>query len=172
MKVTYAADWSEYHHTDGGWYHLDPLWSSSAIDMVGIDAYFPLSDAVQIDYDIDALRTGWISGEGYDFYYTDTARTTQASLSAPYAWKNIDWWWNNHHVNPDSTTTAWTPGSKPIWFHGIWVSECRWLRQTKPNVFHRQYIKRKRLSAFLTRSSGFHGPAHGHCGDRSTVGGQ
>lgn len=116
VKVTYAADWSEYHHTNGGWYNLDPLWASSSIDMVGIDAYFPLSDAVQTDYDVDALRAGWTSGEGYDFYYSDTARTIKVSLSAAYAWKNISWWWNNHHVNPDSTTTSWTPGSKPIWF--------------------------------------------------------
>ncbi len=29
VKVTYAADWSEYHHTDGGWYHIDPLWASA-----------------------------------------------------------------------------------------------------------------------------------------------
>jgi hypothetical protein len=115
-KVTYAADWSEYHHTDGGWYHLDPLWASSAIDMVGIDAYFPLSDAVQTGYDIEALRAGWTSGEGYDWYYTDEARTTKASLGAAYAWKNIDWWWNNAHTNPDSTVTPWVPASKPIWF--------------------------------------------------------
>ena len=116
VKVTYAADWSEYHHTDGGWYNLDPLWASSSIDMVGIDAYFPLSDAVQTDYDVNALRAGWTSGEGYDFYYTDTARTIKRSLDAPYAWKNISWWWNNAHVNPDGSPTAWTPGSKPIWF--------------------------------------------------------
>ena len=25
VQVTYAADWSEYHHTSGGWYNLDPL---------------------------------------------------------------------------------------------------------------------------------------------------
>jgi hypothetical protein len=23
--VSYAADWSEYHHTEGGWFNLDPL---------------------------------------------------------------------------------------------------------------------------------------------------
>ena len=114
--VTYAADWSEYHHTDGGWYNLDPLWASPSIDMVGIDAYFPLSDAVQTDYDVNALRAGWASGEGYDFYYVDEARTIKAPLDAPYAWKNISWWWNNPHVNPDGTTTAWTRASKPIWF--------------------------------------------------------
>ena len=116
VKVTYAADWSEYHHTDGGWYHLDPLWASSSIDMVGIDAYFPLTDAVQTGYDVDTLRDGWTSGEGYDFYYTDTGRTTQAPLTAAYAWKNIAWWWNNSHVNPNAIATSWVPGSKPIWF--------------------------------------------------------
>ena len=47
MKVTYAADWSEYHHTAGGWYNLDPLWASSNIDVIGIDAYFPLTNAPQ-----------------------------------------------------------------------------------------------------------------------------
>ena len=26
VLVSYAADWSEYHHTDGGWFNLDPLW--------------------------------------------------------------------------------------------------------------------------------------------------
>ncbi|NBX02699.1 MAG: hypothetical protein EBR02_01265 [Alphaproteobacteria bacterium] len=47
VKVTYAADWSEYHHADGGWYHLDPLWASPNIDIIGIDAYFPLTDTPQ-----------------------------------------------------------------------------------------------------------------------------
>ncbi len=134
VKVTYAADWSEYHHTDGGWYNLDPLWASSSIDMVGIDAYFPLTDGVQTGYDIAPIEAGWTSGEGYDFYYTDDTRTTKASLSAPYAWKNIAWWWSNHHVNPDSTTTAWTPSSKPIWFteYGFpSVDGCT----NEPNVF-------------------------------------
>jgi len=32
--VTYAADWSEYHHCEGGWYHLDELWACEAIDVV------------------------------------------------------------------------------------------------------------------------------------------
>jgi hypothetical protein len=134
VKITYAADWSEYHHTDGGWHHLDPLWASASIDMVGIDAYFPLSDAVQTGYDVPALRNGWHSGEGYDWYYTDPARTTQATLSPAYAWKNIDWWWNNTHTNPDSSTTAWVPASKPIWFteYGFAsVDGCA----NEPNVF-------------------------------------
>lgn len=134
VKVTYAADWTEYHHTDGGWYHLDPLWASANIDMVGIDAYFPISDAVQTGYDIDGLREGWTSGEGYDWYYTDVARTTQASLAPAYAWKNLSWWWNNTHTNPVGAVMAWVPGSKPIWFteYGFAsVDGCA----NQPNVF-------------------------------------
>ncbi len=116
VKVTYAADWSEYHHTDGGWYNLDPLWASPDIDVIGIDAYFPLSDAPQSKYDIQAIMDGWMEGEGYDFYYSDPERTTQAPLSAPYAWKNIAWFWENTHTNPDASVTDWVPESKPIWF--------------------------------------------------------
>jgi hypothetical protein len=116
VKVTYAADWSEYHHTTGGWYNLDPLWASANIDVVGIDAYFPLTDSVQDGYDEQAVMDGWTSGEGYDWVYTDEERTVQASIEAKYAWKNMGWWWNNSHVNPDGNATAWVPGSKKIWF--------------------------------------------------------
>lgn len=116
VKVTYAADWSEYHHTDGGWYHLDPLWASSDIDFIGIDAYFPLTDEPQNGYDIEHVKTGWTSGEGYDWYYSDPERTTQVSLTPAYAWKNIEWFWYNAHVNPDATPTPWIPQSKKIWF--------------------------------------------------------
>ncbi len=118
VKVTYAADWSEYHHTTGGWYNLDPLWASIDIDVVGIDAYFPLTDEAEpaFGFDNETLKNGWVSGEGYDWYYTDSERTTKASLAAPYAWKNIAWWWNNTHTNPDASPTEWMPASKPIWF--------------------------------------------------------
>lgn len=116
VSVTYAADWSEYHHADGGWYHLDPLWASSHIDMIGIDAYFPLTDAPQSGYDVQEIIDGWTSGEGYDWYYTDEARTIKATLEDKYAWKNIAWWWENNHINPDMSTTAWVPESKKIWF--------------------------------------------------------
>jgi hypothetical protein len=115
-KITYAADWSEYHHSDGGWYNLDTLWASPAIDMIGIDAYFPLTDAQQEGYDVESVMQGWESGEGYDFYYADAERTVQQPLNAAYAWKNIAWWWNNPHVNPNGETTGWVPQSKKIWF--------------------------------------------------------
>ncbi len=115
VKVTYAADWSEYHHTTDGWYNLDPLWASSNIDFIGIDAYFPLTDEPQSGYNPQKIIDGWTSGEGFDWEYTDEARTIKANLAAEYAWKNIDWWWKNQHVNPDLTTTAWIPQSKKIW---------------------------------------------------------
>ncbi len=116
IKVTYAADWSEYHHDANGWYNLDPLWASPNIDMVGIDAYFPLSDAPQHGYDIDDLIDGWTSGEGYDWHYSDPERTIQTPLTPQYAWKNLDWFWNNTHTNPDASTTSWTSQMKKIWF--------------------------------------------------------
>ncbi|MDX2073499.1 MAG: glycoside hydrolase TIM-barrel-like domain-containing protein [Alphaproteobacteria bacterium] len=135
VTVTYAADWSEYHHTDDGWYNLDPLWASSSIDVVGIDAYFPLSNVQASLYDIDEIRDGWTSGEGYDFYYSDPERTTEVALDPEFAWKNIAWFYNNTHVNPDMSTTGWTAGMKKIWFTEVGypsVDACT----NQPNVFY------------------------------------
>lgn len=150
VKVTYAADWSEYHHTDGGWYNLDPLWASSNIDMVGIDAYFPLTNAPQHAIELQDIVDGWTSGEGYDFYYTDSSRTTTASLSAPYAWKNIGWWWNNTHTNPGGGATAWVPTSKPIWFTEYGFPSVDGATN-QPNVFYDPYAS---SSAFPYFSKG------------------
>ncbi|MBU1020738.1 MAG: glycoside hydrolase TIM-barrel-like domain-containing protein, partial [Firmicutes bacterium] len=116
VKVSYAGDWSEYHHTEGGWYNMDKLWSSSNIDFIGIDAYFPLTDSIQKSITKQNIIDGWESGEGYDWYYTDAERTTKTNLEAKFAWKNIDWWWKNVHINPDSNQTTWVPESKKIWF--------------------------------------------------------
>jgi hypothetical protein len=118
VKVTYGADWSEYHHTSGGWYNMDPLWASPNIDMVGIDAYFPLTDEQEpaAGFTKQQIMDGWTSGEGYDWYYSDVNRTVKTQLTAEFAWKNLAWWWNNTHVNPNSVATAWIPASKKIWF--------------------------------------------------------
>jgi hypothetical protein len=135
VKVTYAADWSEYHHAEGGWYNLDPLWASPNIDVIGIDAYFPLTDAVQTGYDVNTVIAGWTSGEGYDWYYSDPARTMQVPLAAPYAWKNIAWFWNNTHTNPNGATTAWTPAMKKIWFTEVGFPSVDGATN-QPNVFY------------------------------------
>ena len=135
VKVTYAADWSEYHHTAGGWYNLDPLWASGSIDVIGIDAYFPLTDSTQPIYDVPTVMAGWTSGEGYDWYYSDSARTTKVALTPQYAWKNLGWFWGNTHTNPNGATTAWTPNSKKIWFteYGFPSVDCA---TNQPNVFY------------------------------------
>ncbi len=116
-KISYAADWSEYHSNDG-WFNLDKLWASSNIDFIGIDAYFPLSDEPQNSiYDLTKTISGWESGEGYDWYYSDDERTNKINFSNDeYAWKNIEYWWKNTHTNPDDIATNWVPESKKIWF--------------------------------------------------------
>ena len=89
--VTYGADWTEYgaHVVDGDAaevrFPLDPLWASSAIDVVGIDYYPPLADwrddAGHLDQAIARVdlrprlscRAISRGGEGYDWYYADDA---------------------------------------------------------------------------------------------------
>ncbi len=115
VLVTYAADWSEYHHTKGGWFNLDPLWASDDIDFVGIDAYFPATDSISSIITPEELKNGWQSGEGYD-YYIDYTNNSKHPLKPEYAWKNIRYWWKNTHKNPDGSITQWKPFSKPVWF--------------------------------------------------------
>jgi hypothetical protein len=133
-KTLYAADWSEYHHTNGGWYHLDPLWASPNIDVIGIDAYFPLTDKPQLSISQQDIIDGWTSGEGYDWVYQDAARTIQVPVAQEYAWKNIAWWWQNTHINPDAVQTPWVAQSKPIWFSEIGYASVDGT-SNEPNVF-------------------------------------
>ncbi|MBV5263164.1 baseplate multidomain protein megatron [Pinisolibacter aquiterrae] len=144
--LTYGADWSEWfgHHPDDGSgdviFHLDPLWASPAIDVVGIDAWFPLTDwrpgphldAALADRptDRDHLDARVAGGENYDWYYaSDADRLAQIRTPIADAAHGEDWvfrpkdlfgWWSNaHHDRPagvrSPTPTAWVPGSKPIW---------------------------------------------------------
>jgi hypothetical protein len=147
-KVTYAADWSEYfgHQPADGTgdvhFHLDPLWASAAIDAVGIDIYWPLTDwrdgASHADrqagtlsiYDLAYLRTNLFAGEGYDWYYasqsardaqTRTPITDGAGKPWVFRFKDIRSWWQSQHFDrpagvESATPTAWVPQSKPIWF--------------------------------------------------------
>ncbi|SDE19058.1 baseplate multidomain protein megatron [Limimaricola pyoseonensis] len=144
-KLSYAADWSEYHgHQPGGGtkrFHLDPLWADPEIDFVGIDNYMPLSDwrdgRDHLDaaghrsiYDLDYLTANVAGGEGYDwFYHSPEARAAQIRTpitdgdGEPWVWRTKDlkgWWGNPHHERIDGVRqaqpTAWQPGMKPIRF--------------------------------------------------------
>jgi hypothetical protein len=145
-KLSYAADWTEYGaHVPGGGsevrFPLDVVWSAAAIDFVGIDAYWPLSDwrdgedhfdaaLSQSIYDPDYLSDRVASGEAFDWYYSDeNARTgqtrtpiTDGAYDKPWVFRQKDLvsWWSNPHVERVSGAelahpTAWTPQSKPIW---------------------------------------------------------
>ncbi len=114
VLVTYAADWSEYHHTKDGWYNLDKLFASEYIDFVGIDAYFPVTRTVSSGVSSEEIIKGWQSGEGYDYFIDEN--NSQRQLSADYAWKNLRHWWENYHSNPDGVITEWQPKMKKIWF--------------------------------------------------------
>ncbi|WP_436640026.1 baseplate multidomain protein megatron [Microbaculum sp. FT89] len=149
-KLGYAADWSEYHShrpADGSGdvhFHLDPLWSDTELDFVGIDNYMPLSDWRDGTDHLDYANTGPTSihdrayltaniagGEYYDWYYARQAdrdaqiRTPIAdgAYGKPWVFRNKDirgWWENAHHDRPGGSEsgapTGWTPEGKPIWF--------------------------------------------------------
>jgi hypothetical protein len=148
VKVTYAADWSEYfgHQPQDGsgdvFFHLDPLWASSAVDAIGIDLYWPLADWREGDahadalaghrsqYDLAYLKGNIAGGEGFDWYYATSAdRAGQVrtpitdGAGKPWLFRFKDlkaWWLNAHHNRPSgiesATPTAWVPQSKPVWF--------------------------------------------------------
>ncbi len=130
--ISYAADWSEYHHTDGGWRHLDTLWMDQNIDFIGIDAYFPLTNSLNSDISIDDIKHGWESGECYDYYLDGNQKR---ELSADWALKNIKHWWENYHYNPNGTRTEWLPRAKKIWFTEFGFPSID-KSTNKPNVFY------------------------------------
>lgn len=148
-KISYSADWSEYfgHQPSDGsgdvHFHLDALWSHSAIDFIAIDNYWPLADwrdgkghldniaGYESPYDIDYLQSNIEGGEGYDWYYqsaqdrVDQVRTpiTDGAYGKPwvYRYKDISSWWLNYHYDRPGgvesvTPTSWVPQSKPFYF--------------------------------------------------------
>ncbi len=145
VKISYAADWSEYfgYHPGGNevLFHLDPLWSDANIDYIGIDNYMPLSDwrdgPDHADagwgsiYNLDYLKANILGGEGYDWYYhAPEARAVQlrteitdGAYGEPWVWRYKDiksWWQKAHHNRPggvrEAVPTDWVPGSKPFRF--------------------------------------------------------
>ncbi|MEP0519653.1 MAG: glycoside hydrolase/phage tail family protein [Hyphomicrobiales bacterium] len=165
-KISYAADWSEYfgHQPDDGsgdlHFHLDPLWSDTNIDFIGIDNYMPLADwrdgRAHLDaatasnaYELSYLRSNISGGEGFDWYYANAAdRNTQirtpitdGTYSKPwvYRYKDLKAWWSNQHVNRVSgievaSATSWIPQSKPFWFTEVGCAAVD-KGANQPNVF-------------------------------------
>jgi len=108
--VTYAADWSEYRYHDLGGgnvrFPLDALWADPNIDVIGIDAYFPIADSPLPVLDKAVLKAGW-AGELIDYFYAspedrDLARRGLNPQRSPiddpfYAIKDIRGWWESEH---------------------------------------------------------------------------
>lgn len=167
-NVVYAADWAEfvpYNPGDGSndlYFHLDPLWSDSNVDAIGIDNYWPLSDwrdgtshtdylaGYTSIYSLDYLRSQIDGGEGYDYYYaSDADRTSQTRTSITdgayskpwvYRYKDIKNWWQNSHYNrpggtESSSSTSWVAESKPIWFMELGCPAVD-KGTNQPNVFY------------------------------------
>lgn len=144
VKISYAADWSEYFGYQAGgdlYFHLDPLWSDGNIDFIGIDNYMPASDWREGEAHVDAawgaiynpeyLKANIAGGEGFDWYY-DSPEGAAAQRRLPIAdgaydepwvfrYKDLKSWWSNQHFERTgglraADPTAWVPGSKPFWF--------------------------------------------------------
>ncbi|MEO1282332.1 MAG: glycoside hydrolase/phage tail family protein, partial [Pseudomonadota bacterium] len=150
MRVSYAADWSEYfgyQPSDGSgdvYFHLDPLWASSHIDAVGIDCYWPLSDwrdgvqhldalgGAQSIYDLEYLRGNFEGGEGYDWYYA-SSEDRSAQQRTPitdgtgkpwvFRYKDIKSWWGSAHYNRPGGNEASQATAWVPFSKPIWFTE-------------------------------------------------
>ncbi len=151
VKVTYAADWSEYfgHQPSDGtgdvYFHLDPLWASASIDAIGIDLYWPLADwrdgtthldrlaGVRSPHDLAYLKSNLQAGEGFDWYYAnDAARAAQirsaitdgAGKPWVFRFKDLKSWWLNAHKN--------RPGGVEAGATTVWVPQSKpvWFMET------------------------------------------
>jgi hypothetical protein len=144
VKISYAADWSEYfgYHTDGNvYFHLDPLWADPEIDFIGVDNYMPISDWRHGEHHADAsfgsvyspeyLKANVAGGEGFDWYYNSPEGAlaqrrlpiADDAFNEPWVFRYKDlksWWSNLHHDRVSGVRsampTAWVPGSKPFRF--------------------------------------------------------
>lgn len=125
VKVSYAADWTEYGAYAPGdgsgdvLFPLDELWAEEAIDFVGLDWYPPAGDwrdganhldalagAISVDSP-DYVRANLEGGEAYDWYYASSAdRDAQNHTPIIDTAHNEDWvfrakdlqsWWEKEH---------------------------------------------------------------------------
>lgn len=167
-KISYAADWSEYSNyrpangSNDIWFHLDELWADPNVHFVGIDNYMPLSDwrdgSSHLDYqggwrsihDKTYLKAGIEGGEGYDWYYANSANRA-AQLRTPindnangkhwvFRPKDLRNWWSQQHFNrpggvESQSATDWVPMSKPVRFTEFGFPAVD-KATNQPNVFH------------------------------------
>ncbi len=164
VELSYAADWTEYgaHVREGGdiAFPLDPLWADDAIDYAGLDWYPPMADWRDGESHLDAaaadgrsrdyLAANMAEGEAFDWSYADeTGRVAQNRLpitdgahGEPWVFRQKDiagWWSHAHHPRVggvrSATSTAWTPGMKPIRFVEV---GCPAIDKgaNQPNVFY------------------------------------
>lgn len=112
VKVSYSAGFKEYHSLDG-YYNLDKLWASEYIDFVGIKAFFPLTNCPQDSINKDLIKQSWFSGEGYDYIIVDDEKI---NIEDKDGYKNIEYWWDNKHINKDGSFSPWSERLKKIWF--------------------------------------------------------
>ncbi|RKF30284.1 hypothetical protein BCY90_13300 [Agrobacterium deltaense] len=151
VKLTYAADWSEYfghQPADGSgdvFFHLDPLWASPNIDAIGIDNYMPLSDWRDGDAangnpdgmtgpdDVSAFRRAMTAGEGFDWYYAsdaDRAARTRTPITDGlkgkpwvFRYKDLRNWWGNLHYDRVRGVEKTTPTAWAPRSKPIWFTE-------------------------------------------------
>jgi hypothetical protein len=145
--ITYGADWTEYanHQPDDGsgdlTFHLDPLWASPNVDVIGIDQYQPITDwrhtPDHLDRDLGdgphdpaVIEAGLTGGENLDWYYASEVdraaqvRTpiTDGAYGEPWVFRSkdlVNWWSQPHHNRiggvRQAAPTAYVPGQKPLW---------------------------------------------------------
>ncbi|MGY6536662.1 MAG: baseplate multidomain protein megatron [Pararhodobacter sp.] len=165
VKLTYAADWSEYWGYNDGqgnrYFHLDPLWADDDCDVIAIDNYMPLSDWREGDdhadaragwrsiYDIDYLKANVAGGEGYDWFYPDTpARRAQDRVPITdganaqpwvFRYKDLLNWWRNAHVDRIGGVPVAEPTDWAPASKPVWFTEfgCAAIDKgtNQPNVF-------------------------------------
>ena len=164
VKISYAADWSEYHSHSAGSnliFNLDPLWASPNIDYIGIDNYLPIGDwrdgTDHLDYQAgflspyekEYIQGNIEGGEYFDWYYTSQAnRTNQirtpitdGAYGEPWVYRQKDirsWATFEHHnrINGvrSNTKTVFNPGSKKIVFTELGLPAVE-KAINQPNVF-------------------------------------
>ncbi|RNC92623.1 MAG: glycoside hydrolase [Allomuricauda sp.] len=118
-KLTYAANWDEYTRT--------PFWE--ALDYIGVDAYFPLSD--QRDPSKEEMRKGWQKWK--KALATKSSETKKPILFTEFGYRSMDYtakkpWLVDHNemqvnlqAQADATRATFEEFWKEDWFAGGFV---------------------------------------------------